>query len=223
MSVLSKLFSLAIKNDLCDHNPVTRVELPKFDNTQNKILSIEDADRFFASFDPVNGQWAKEVCLVALFTGLRRKDIFNLTVFQIDLANQTIRLVQGKTKRIVEVPMNKVVSAIITKRMSNGGLLFPSPRTREVATNCRTAIAGAVLRAKIEKVTIRDLRRTYGTRLHEMGYDDSTVAQLLGHGDLRSIHRYKRGTNIKRAAVEALENQAKPTQNLRKLKLRRVK
>jgi hypothetical protein len=32
-----------------------------------------------------------------------------------------------------------------------------------------------------------------------------TVAQLLGHKDLRSVHRYKRGTEIKRAAVQDLE------------------
>ncbi|MFN6963739.1 MAG: tyrosine-type recombinase/integrase, partial [Pyrinomonadaceae bacterium] len=64
-------------------------------------------------------------------------------------------------------------------------------------------------------LSIRDLRRTFGTRLHESAFDDTTVAQLLGHSDLRSIHRYKRGSRIKRTAVDSLvENSASPAKIL---------
>lgn len=62
----------------------------------------------------------------------------------------------------------------------------------------------------------RDLRRSFGTRLHELAYDDATVAQLLGHRDLRSVHRYKRGTAIKRDAVRALELAVKKAQKPKK-------
>jgi hypothetical protein len=51
------------------------------------------------------------------------------------------------------------------------------------------------------------LRRTFGTRLDELNFNDSTIAKLLGHGDHRSVHRYKRGKDILREAVKALENQ----------------
>lgn len=42
-------------------------------------------------------------------------------------------------------------------------------------------------------------------RLDELNYNDSNVAKLLGHGDLRSVHRYKRGKDILREAVKSLE------------------
>lgn len=50
---------------------------------------------------------------------------------------------------------------------------------------------GESVRAKIELVTIRDLRRTFGTRLCELNVNMTVTARLLGHNDLRSVHRYE--------------------------------
>jgi hypothetical protein len=67
-------------------------------------------------------------------------------------------------------------------------------------------MTGASERAGIDPLTIRDLRRTFGTRLDELNYSSSVKAKLLGHGDLRSVHRYERGSKILRKAVLDLEN-----------------
>jgi integrase len=42
---------------------------------------------------------------------------------------------------------------------------------------------GACARAKIELITIWNLRRTFGTRLGENNVNTATIAKLLGHGD----------------------------------------
>ena len=68
---------------------------------------------------------------------------------------------------------------------------------------------GACARAKIEPLTIRDLRRTFGTRLCELNVNTTVTARLLGHTDLRSVHRYERGKEIMREAVELLDNPTK--------------
>src|SRR3989337_2904011 len=38
LSIISKIFSMAVKNDFLEFNPCSRVEKPKFDNIQNRIL-----------------------------------------------------------------------------------------------------------------------------------------------------------------------------------------
>jgi len=49
-----------------------------------------------------------------------------------------------------------------------------------------------------------DLRATFGTRLGEAGFDAFTIADLMGHSDVRTTRRYVRATERnKRAAVEA--------------------
>jgi len=204
LSIISKVFSLAVINDFLEYNPCSRVEKPKFDNIQNKILSKKDESKFFANFE---SEWARDVCLLVLNTGLRQNDALGLSKFNVDWKQKSIRLTQGKTKRIVEIPMNTTVFNLLKSRRRNGSdLFFPSPKTGKQGLSVKKACLGAAKRAKIGHLTIRDLRRTFGTRLDENNYNDSTIAKLLGHGDHRSVHRYKRAKNILREAVESLEN-----------------
>jgi hypothetical protein len=46
-------------------------------------------------------------------------------------------------------------------------------------------------------------------RLCELNVNTTVTARLLGHGDLRSVHRHERGKEIMREAVGLLENPAK--------------
>jgi len=106
--------------------------------------------------------------------------------------------------------MNETVQNILRDRWSNGSeLFFPSPKTGGQGISVKKAIIAASKRADIDHLTIRDLRRTFGTRLCEMNYPSGVTAQLLGHTDNRSVHRYERGKVIMREAVELLEKPAK--------------
>ena len=61
-------------------------------------------------------------------------------------------------------------------------------RQREVKKGFHTAcrLAG------IEGLIWKDLRATFGTRLAESGGDAFTIAQLMGHSDVRVTMRYVR-------------------------------
>src|ERR1051325_10986370 len=62
----------------------------------------------------------------------------------------------------------------------------------------------------IEGLIWKDLRATFGTRLAEAGCDAFTIAQLLGHSDVRVTMRYVRAVeDTKRAAVEAIKLSAR--------------
>ena len=85
--------------------------------------------------------------------------------------------------------------------------VFVSPkdsdeRLREVKKGFHTAcrLAG------IEGLIWKDLRATFGTGLAEAGCDAFTIAQLLGHSDVRVTMRYVRSVEeTKRVAVEAIK------------------
>ena len=64
--------------------------------------------------------------------------------------------------------------------------------------------------AGIEGLIWKDLRATFGTRLAEAGCDAFTIAQLLGHSDVRVTMRYVRAVeDTKRVAVEAIKLSAR--------------
>ena len=201
LSIISKIFSLAVKNDLCDYNPCSRVDKPHFSNIQDKILRREDEQKFF---DNMHSDWAKDVCRMALYTGLRQNDIMRLTRFQVRLADNRIVLIQGKTKREVVVMLNSVTREILERRMSGDGLLFPSPKNGTEKGSVRHAMTRACDRAKIPRITIRDLRRTHVTRKIENGADLATVAQSVGHTGIRMMPRYVRSIELMQKAADSL-------------------
>ena len=72
---------------------------------------------------------------------------------------------------------------------------------REVKKGFHTAC-----KAGIEGLIWKDFRATFGTRLAEAGCDAFTIAQLLGHSDVRVTMRYVRSVEeTKRVAVEAIK------------------
>lgn len=212
LGVISKVFSYAIKNDFLEFNPCSRVERPLVDNLQDQILSQADRAKFLASFQ---SDWARDVCELILNTGLRQNDALGLTKFNVDWNLSVIRLLQGKTGRKVEIPMNYRVKELLQAHRHNGSdLFFPSPKTGKQGTSLKKAIAGACRRAKISTFGTRVLRRTFGTLLDELNYSSSVKAKLLGHTDLRSVHRYERGKDILREAVESLPQGVNPAKIL---------
>jgi integrase len=207
LCVISGIFSLAVKNDVIEYNPCSRVQKPKFDNVQDRILKREDEQKFFAN---MYSEWAKDICTIVLNTGLRQNDVMRMTRFEVDLNAGWLRITQGKTSRRVEAFINDAIRPILEKRIEKykDGLLFPSPITGNEKGSIRHCMLRACKRAKIDPLTIRDLRRTYGTRLQENGVDTATVARMLGHSDLRSIHRYQRSLEMMQKASESLASSA---------------
>lgn len=217
LSIISKIFSLAVRNDLCDYNPVSRIDKPFFDNIQNRVLKEEDETRFLAALP---SEWVRDVCILVLNTGLRQNDVMGLTRFQCDLENNWIRLLQGKTQRWHDARINSAVRPILEKRIEKyrDGLLFPSPRSGK-AGSVRHTMIRTCEKLGIEPITIRDLRRTFGTRIQPIT-DTVTAARMMGHSDLRSIHRYQRSLEKMAEATDSLANRAinVPTLKLRKIK-----
>ena len=64
--------------------------------------------------------------------------------------------------------------------------------------------------AGIHGLIWKDLRATFGTRLAEAGCDAFTIAQLLGHSDVRVTLRYVRAVeDSERVAVEEIKLSAR--------------
>jgi integrase len=93
----------------------------------------------------------------------------------------------------------------LCKNKSGEDYVFMSPKTDGHLTEVKKGFKSALRIAGIEGLRWHDLRATFGTRLGEAGYDAFTIAQLMGHSDIRMTARYVRATERnKRAAVEAV-------------------
>lgn len=124
--------------------------------------------------------------------------------------SEFLHVAKSKTGRDRWLPMNRLVSETLVEYKSQAGggeLVFRSMKTGERIVDIKKGFAKACEEAGICNLRFHDLRHTTATRLGETGTDISTIAEYLGHTDLRMTARYTHATGDSlRRAAERLEN-----------------
>jgi integrase/recombinase XerD len=194
--------------------PIEEVPYPKAPRRLPKILTREEAIRLI---DSASNLFHRALLMTAYSTGMRRAEVCNLKVDDIDSARMLIRIRQGKGRRDRDVPLSPKLLETLREYwrwMKPKTFLFPGtvngsradkPVTAKVLWEaCREAAQ----RAGITKaVAPHLLRHSFATHLVEGGADLPTVQALLGHADLKptSIYLHLSERHLK-AAGTPLDN-----------------
>lgn len=136
------------------------------------------------------------IVLLALNTGLRKGEIFNLRWADVDLerAQLVVRGEGAKSSQTRYLPLND--EALTQLRFWNGqvtettGYVFPGRAAGERLDDVKKAWAPVVKAAKLSNFTFHDLRHTFASKLVMAGIDLNTTRELLGHADLKMTLRY---------------------------------
>ena len=143
----------------------------------------------------IDGDHLTPMVLLALATGLRRGELFNLRWEDIDFAGSSLAVRGGgaKSGQTRHVPLNSEAVNVLRRWQAQtgatGGLVFPGRDGRRL-DNIRSAWEGVIETAKIEAFRFHDLRHTFASRLVMAGVDLNTVRELLGHSDYKMTLRY---------------------------------
>ena len=151
--------------------------------------------------------------LTAINTGMRRGELFDLQVEDIDLKGSTLTVrgdisKSGKTR---EIPLNQKAHAVLKKwiqenKLMKGGLVFSSPVTGKRFNNINKSWKGVIRDAQLEDVRFHDLRHTFASNLVMRGANLYTVKDLLGHANIETTQRYAHLAEAHKAeAVELLD------------------
>ena len=148
--------------------------------------------------------------LLAMNTGLRRGELFNLRWSDIDLdrAQLTVQGAGAKSGKTRHIPLSRdaLKMLIAWKDQSNGGLVFPSPTTGGKLDNINRSWRALRSGAGLEDFNFHDLRHHFASRLVMASVDLNTVRELLGHADIKMTLRYAHlAPEHKAAAVAALD------------------
>ena len=155
-----------------EYKPVTR------------FLTTAEAEALFAELAPDR---AARVAFI-LATGARLGESDRAQRGDIDVRTGYVRVRGTKTKasaRIVPLVGMSIRLAEHALEYAEGtGVMFFRPWS-----NVRRDLADACERAKIEKVTPNDLRRTCATWLRQSEVEPHLIASVLGHTDSRMVER----------------------------------
>jgi len=145
--------------------------------------------------------------LLALNTGLRRGELFNLRWDDVDLkrAMLTVQGAGAKSGKTRHVPLNaEAVRVLKSWDAEVGGLVFPGQDGASMTT-LKTAWLNVAKAAGLKNLRFHDLRHTFASNLVQRGVDLNTVRELLGHSDFSLTLRYAHlAAEHKAAAVAKL-------------------
>jgi site-specific recombinase XerD len=164
-----------------------------------EILSRQEVERLIQCAD----SRLHRVCILTLYaTGVRREELVQLKISDIDSDRMLIRVHQGKGNKDRDVVLSPLLLAELRDYWRSANpkpktYLFPSKGAHpnsDVAMESKSvwnAVHEAAKRAGLDKrVHPHTLRHCFATHLLESGTDLRTIQLLLGHADLKTTSRY---------------------------------
>lgn len=201
LALLKFMFSLAIKWRYVKENPVKEVKQFPERKIEMKILGRDILDRLIdKSCDHLRG-----IIILAINTGMRKGEILNLRWNDVDFDKLFLFIKTSKSGVSRKVPMNALVVDTLKKVKRESDYVFCNPVTKERIADVKTAYKAACRRAGIRDLRFHDLRHTAATYMVTGGVDLVTVAEILGHADIKMTMRYAHPTpENKQKAVNVL-------------------
>jgi integrase/recombinase XerD len=164
-----------------------------------EILSREEVERLIQCAD----SRLHRVCILTLYaTGVRREELVQLKISDIDSQRMLIRVHQGKGKKDRDVVLSPRLLAELRDYWRSaspkpktylfpGKGVHPDSNVPMESKSVWNAVHEAAKRAGLDKhVHPHTLRHCFATHLLENGADLRTIQLLLGHADLRTTSRY---------------------------------
>ena len=210
LASLKHMFTIAEKLGRFDgKNPVKQVKFLQERQYVMKILDREEINRLIdAAADHL-----KPILIIAVSTGMRKGEIFNLRWSDIDFIAHYIHIKETKSNVMRKVPMNAVVAATLKNIERKSEFIFPSSwsKKHKHINDVFRLLKAACKKAGIRDLRFHDLRHTAATLMVTGGVPLVTVSQILGHATIHMTMKYAHPTpEDKRKAVNVLASIFEP-------------
>jgi integrase len=189
--ILRRLYNLARKWGMYDgKSPMESVEMPRIDNQKTEFLTDEELTRLLDTLDTWPFKDTVAFIKFALFTGLRRGELFKLTWDDVDFERGIVTLRDPKGGKTENIPVSMEALDVLKSLTADSPFVFPGENGKQ-----RTNFNGPWQR--IRKAAdlppgfrFHGLRHHFASTLVSAGYDLLVVQKLLTHKDAKTTQRY---------------------------------
>ncbi len=205
LAILKAALQKAVEWEILQINPLMRFKQLKLDAMPVvRYLSQNEAERLGRALED-STPWLRSFTVMALNTGLRRAELWNLVWGDIDLRKGvlTVQGIGSKSKQTRHIPLNdKALDVLAQWRGSVIPLkTMPVFGRHEFRKSWKTLMS----KAQIEDFTFHYCRHTFASKLVMAGVPLNTVRELLGHASITMTLRYAHlADDTKRDAVNML-------------------
>lgn len=205
LALLRRIVNFGVQKQLCQ-NLSFKIQLPEVHNNKTEDLTPEQLQNLLKAIGESEDLVAANMMRIALFTGMRRGEMFKLKWDDIDFHKGFISLRDPKGKEPQKIPLNdsaKSVFESISRHKS--GFVFTMNNGKPFTTDLRRRLNRIRDKAKIPEDfrALHGLRHVYASMLASSGQVDMyTLQKLLTHKSPLMTQRYAhlRDESLKRAS-----------------------
>ena len=195
LSFLKARLNEAVSDGILLSNPLTGLAALKEADHRVRYLDDDERSRFMHILNQ-RDDFLKPMCLIALYTGLRRGEIYSMKWDHIQWQNNSIYIPASSAKNHTSgtVPINRVLveSLQAWQQCSDGTIawVFPSPVTQAKRQGPCVAFNNFMSQTGINDFHFHDMRHDFASRLVQRGIDLYQVKELMRHKDIKMTQRY---------------------------------
>lgn len=204
LELFRRIINFGVRMQLCSRLNFN-IEFPKPDNYKTENLTLEQITRLLESIAEDTNIQAAGIMKAALFTGMRRGELFKLKWSDLDFENNFILIRAPKGGKDQRIPMNEAARKLFQDHpRTNSEFVFPG-RNGGQRKDIKRQTARIKRRAGLpdDFRALHGLRHVYASMLASSGQVDIyTLQKLLTHKSTQMTARYAHLTDeaIKRAS-----------------------
>ena len=192
LALLKRIVNFGVKKGICEGMPF-QIEMPQVNNLKTEDLTPEQLTQLLEAIDQDTNIQAANLMKLALFTGMRRGEMFKLKWKDVDFERGFLHIRDPKGGPDQKIPLNEPAKKLLKSHEKTGSkFVFPGHGGGQ-----RVTISKAVNRIKTRANLPKDfrplhgLRHTYASMLASSGQVDMyTLQKLLTHKSPIMTQRY---------------------------------
>ncbi len=197
-------FRWCVENGYMEANPVEEIEVPKLEKRLPPKLTKQEALRLLEVVYnyPYDYKFLRyrnhAIYSVFIFAGLRKGELLNLKLADVDIENLSIFVRQGKGSKDRVIPMSYTLAQSLKtyvderKRLNKTCPEFFSSLNRNVGFT-DSGLKNLTKKMKdVSKIkfSAHKLRHTFATLMLEGGCDIYSLSRMMGHSDIKTTAIY---------------------------------
>ncbi len=192
LSLLHRLFKLAIQWGFLSKNPAANIRKHQENNERHRYLSDDEIARFIDAIREEENPVAASVFEFLLYTGVRKQEALNAQWQHIDLQKRIWFIPMSKNGKSRHVILNAMACDLLQKQQAlpNNPYVFPGRVKGQALNNPDKAFRRILKAAGISNCRIHDLRHTHASIAINNGASLYEVQHLLGHSQVKTTTRY---------------------------------
>ena len=182
LELLRRLANFAAKNNLCSGLSF-KIQMPKVENYKTEELTNAQLQKLMQVLEEESDIQVSNLVRLALYTGMRRGELFNLNWGDIDFYNKTITVKSDKKGDQPTIPLNEMAEKVLVEHAhteKGSKFVFPG-RGGKKRTECKRPLLRIREKAGLpdDFRILQGLRHVYASMLVSSGKVDLETLQSL--------------------------------------------